>query len=297
MRDNIANYQKAFNIVINKLKEKKDIVAVLVFGSMVTGDLWEGSDIDFFAVIEGEFNYIRNVYTEENGIAVHIKIISKDKFIKISSNNSMGGFLYRMIVSSKMIFCKDKEITKSFDKRRYHPDLDKQKWDLVYFSALIKNIDLCKKYMFNSVFRTAYCEAVLCMEKYSKLYVNHLGYTISKDTLGVCMNLNDSFKIITDDFFNNKMRLEEKSKMIIDYLEEDIMKNIKEYTATLLNYMISKDSFLSAEDIMSDDIFKGYNIHCEHLLNKLWELDIIKKDKRDCSFENTKIIEENIYFL
>ncbi len=297
MKDNIMNYQKAFNIVISKLQEKENILAVLVFGSMITGDLWEGSDIDFFAIVEGEFTHIRNVYTEENGIAVHIKMISKRKFIEISSNNSMGGFLYRMIISSKLIFCKDKEITKSFDERRYQPNLDRQKWDLVYFSNLIKNIDLCKKYMFNSVFQTAYCETVLCMQRYSKLYVNHLGYTISKDALSVCMNLNDSFKIVADDFFDSKMKLEEKSKMIIDYLEEDISKNIKEYTSVLLNYMVSKDRFLSAEDIMNDDFFKKYDIHCEHLLNKLCESDIIKKSKRDYRFENTKIIEENIYFL
>lgn len=50
MNDNIIKYQTAFNNVINRLRNNESVLAVMVFGSMVTGDLWEESDIDLFVV-------------------------------------------------------------------------------------------------------------------------------------------------------------------------------------------------------------------------------------------------------
>ena len=55
----------------------------MVFGSMVTGDLWEESDIDLFVVLNKNMDEIKNIYTEEKGIAVHIKLMSKEKFIQL----------------------------------------------------------------------------------------------------------------------------------------------------------------------------------------------------------------------
>ena len=42
----ILQYQKAFNSAINRFKANKLVLAVMVFGSMVSGDLWDESDID-----------------------------------------------------------------------------------------------------------------------------------------------------------------------------------------------------------------------------------------------------------
>ncbi|MEL7598231.1 MAG: nucleotidyltransferase domain-containing protein, partial [Clostridiaceae bacterium] len=41
----IQKYQGAFNTVIERLKQNDSVLAVMVFGSIITGDLWEESDI------------------------------------------------------------------------------------------------------------------------------------------------------------------------------------------------------------------------------------------------------------
>ena len=62
------------------------------------------------------------------------------------------------------------------------------------------------------------------------------------------------------------------------FLEESINSSIKSNCSLLLNYMREKDKFLSAEEIMEEDLFKDFDIDMEELLNKLWERDIIKKE-------------------
>jgi predicted nucleotidyltransferase len=53
----------------------------MVFGSMVTGDLWDESDIDFFVITKEYPETLKNIYTDEKGISVHIRIMSKDPLI------------------------------------------------------------------------------------------------------------------------------------------------------------------------------------------------------------------------
>jgi len=54
MEKTILQYQKAFNSLMNNLKKNEKVLAVMVFGSLVTGDLWEESDIDLFVVVNNE---------------------------------------------------------------------------------------------------------------------------------------------------------------------------------------------------------------------------------------------------
>jgi len=62
--------------------------------------------------------------------------------------------------------------------------------------------------------------------------------------------------------------------------------------------MREKDKFLSAEEIMEDDLFKDFDIDMEELLNKLWERDIIKKESRDFKMDKDKILfKQNVYFV
>ncbi len=82
MNDNIIKYQTAFNNVINRLKNNESVLAVMVFGSMVTGDLWEESDIDLFVVINEDIK-VEKIYTQEEDVPIHVKIIDKKNLNKI----------------------------------------------------------------------------------------------------------------------------------------------------------------------------------------------------------------------
>ncbi|MDD3225178.1 MAG: nucleotidyltransferase domain-containing protein [Clostridium sp.] len=54
MGKSILQYQRVFTRVVEKLKENSDVLAVTVFGSMVSGDLWEESDIDLLLITKIE---------------------------------------------------------------------------------------------------------------------------------------------------------------------------------------------------------------------------------------------------
>ncbi|MCT8977188.1 nucleotidyltransferase domain-containing protein [Clostridium sp. CX1] len=298
MERTILQYQKAFNSIIERLKSNDSVLAVMVFGSMVTGDLWDESDIDLFVILDKKNPDIENIYTEEKNVPVHIKLMGKNKFLQLHEEDLRGGFIHRIFASSRLVFSKDSQVTARYDNGRYYPDLDRERWNMVYLGKVLKNIGLCKKYLYNNGIYTAYTAAVKATQEYSKLYVNSSGYMISKDAMTMAMNLNDSFRKIVDDLFFNKIEMEKAINNTLDYLQTNVDGSIRNLTNILIDYMREKDSFLSAEDIKNDKLFYNYEINMEDVLNKLWEKNVIKRETRDYRSEDGKVLfKENVYFI
>lgn len=297
MEKSISQYQKAFNTMVERLKNNEQILAAMVFGSMVTGDLWDKSDIDMFVVTSERISDIKNIYMEEMEIPVHVKFMSKSKFLKLHTMDLKGGFMHRIFASSRLVFSKDQDITTYYDKGRFYPDLDRERWNMVYFGKLLKNIDVCRKYLHNDGVYTAYTSAIKCSEEFAKLYVNLLGYMISKDATIMAMDLNDAFKERVDELFFNKEDVIKAIENMLTFIEKYVEANLKEINSILLEYMQSKDSFLSAEDIKKDALFSDFDISIEAILEKLSEKEVIKKETRPFKTNNGKVLFNEIVFF
>lgn len=298
MEKTIVQYQRAFNSLIERLKSNNAVLAAMVFGSVVTGDLWDKSDIDLFVMVDEKMNGIRNIYTEEKGVPVHIKLMSKNRFMQFYEEDLRGGFMHRIFASSRLVFSKDSDITSRYDSGRYYPDIDRERWSMVYLGNMLKSIGVCRKYLYNNGIYTAYSSSVKAAEEFAKLYVNSAGYMISKDAMTMAMNLNDKFKNCVDELFFNKEDTIKAIEKLLAFVEENIDSNLKNITGILLDYMREKDELLSGEDIKKDTLFHSYDIDIEEILEKLSEKDIVKKETRDYKLSDGKVVfKENVYFI
>lgn len=298
MSRTILEYQKAFNSAIDRFKVNKSILAVMVFGSMVSGDFWDESDIDLIVVFDDKRTNIKDIYIEEKGVPIHVKLMSKSNFLQSSEEELKGGFIHRIIASSRLVFSNDMEITSKYDVGRYYPDLDRERWNMVYLGELFKNMGVCKKYLQNDVIYTSYIAAVRSVEEFSKLYVNSSGHMVSKDAVTITMNLNDDFRRYVEELFLNKSDIAGVINDIMNYFKKYIDNNIRNIAKVLLNYMRKKDSFLSSEDIKCDKLFYNYDINMEEILNNLWLRNLLKKDTRDYKMKDGTILaKENVYFM
>ncbi len=293
----ILQYQKVFNSVMDRLKANKKVLAVMVFGSMVSGDLWEESDIDLFVIVDEELDEIKNIYIVEKNIPVHIKLLSKNKLF-YHNHNIQDGFLHRVFAGSRLVFSNDVDITSKYDNGRYYSDIDRDRWNLVYLGNFIKVLGVCKKYITNDSIYTAYASTVQCAEEYSKLFVNSSGYMINNNAINMAINTNDEFKVCVDALFFEKVNVHDTLKNIIHYMEKYIDDNIKSLASFLLKHMRNNDCMLSSEEIKKDDIFKHFNINFEDILGKLLQLNVVKRGSRDYKTKDgTVLIKENVYYL
>ncbi|AIY78665.1 nucleotidyltransferase domain-containing protein [Clostridium botulinum] len=295
MLKSILKYQKSFQKLINDLKVNKKVLAIFAFGSIVSGDLWDESDIDLFVLYKDNFNEIRDVYSEILGIDVHMKLLSKESFLNLYKSDGKKGFARNILLSSKIVFSRDDEITSTFNEARYSLDKHIEKWNLVYLGKLMKDLRVTKKYLHNDSVFTSYEILIRALDSFSKLYLNLNGYTVSKDAVRMATNLNDDFNKIINDLFYEPMSKENIESTLV-YIERFLELNIVASTKALLEFLNEKRTFLSSYEIKNDVRFKEFDIKIEDILKELLKRNLVKKDIRKLDIEDSKkLINENVY--
>jgi len=295
MSKSIVDYQKSSEKLINILKVNKKVLAIFAFGSIISGDLWEESDIDLFVVYKDIFEDVRDVYSEILDIPVHMKVLSKERFLELYKNDGKKGSIRNLLLSSKIIFSRDEEIESVFNKAKYSFDKYKENWNLLYLGNIIKDLGVTKKYLHNDSIFTSYEVLIRALDSFAKLYLNLNGYTVSKDAVKMATNLNNKFSIIVENLFNNKCT-NENIKNTVDYIESFLDENINEAAKLLLDYLYEKTIALSSYEIRNSEVFKEFDIKIEDILKELYKRKLIIKDtKRLDILSNEKLISENVY--
>lgn len=295
MKNIIIEYQKAFNEILENFKSNKDVIAVFTFGSIVSGDIWEESDIDFFVIYNFEYDFVRDIYSEIYKIPVHTRILSKEKFLSSYKEDGSKGIARNILKFSKLVFSRDKDINNLYNRSIYVGDEFNHIDSLEYLSRVIKDVGICKKYIQNDRIYTAYEMIVRSLDSLSKLYLNLNGYTVSKDAIRMVINLNDDFKALIDDKLFNGVQ-EENIVDIINYINTYIDKNILKASKVITDILNDEEEYLSASEIKNKDILRGSNIKLEQILKRLLTKGVIKKkDKEVIDSNGNVIISENVY--
>ncbi len=295
MNNIIVEYQKVYHLVTERMKNTDSLLAVFVFGSMVTGDLWENSDIDFFVIQKGKNLGIENVYSDEEGIPVHFKLMSKKEMMTMKGLEIKGSYFHRIFSSSKMVFSKDDEITEKYNSLRFYPEMERRKWTLSYLGKLIKSIDSTEKFMHYGNYYGAYNTLLESMELYASIYVNSRGYLISKDTINMAAGLNPDYDekyrylVSSDD-------LAEKIIKVNKYLKQTLDHEILEASEVLLAYFREKNVPMSSSELIKDEFFNDFDIHMEGILNLLYSKNLLKRSLREVyTDKGEELIKENVY--
>lgn len=295
MKNIIIEYQKAFNEILENFKNNKNVIAVFTFGSIVSGDIWEESDIDFFVIYNFEYDFVRDIYSEMYKIPVHTRILSKEKFLSSYKEDGSKGTARNILKFSKLVFSRDKDINNLYNRSIYVGDEFNHIDSLEYLSRVIKDVGICKKYIQNDRVYTAYEMIVRSLDSFSKLYLNLNGYTVSKDAIRMVINLNDDFKKLIDEKLFNGVK-EENIIDIINYINIYVDKNILKASKIITDILSDGEEYLSASEIKNKDILRGSNIKLEQILKRLLTKGVIKKkDKEVIDSNGNVIISENVY--
>ncbi|PRR83879.1 nucleotidyltransferase domain-containing protein [Clostridium vincentii] len=295
MAKTVAQLQNAFQSVVNTLKKNKKVLAIFTFGSIISGDVWEDSDIDLFVVYETGFPKIRDVHSEVLGIPVHTKLLHKEVFFKLYEKEGKRGLIRNLLLTSKLVFNKDNDIVKVYDKVRYSIDIHSERLKLVYLGEFLKDSYVCKKYLETGGISTSYEVLIRTLDSFSKLLIVLMGYQVSKDSLNMASNIDNRFKVIVEELFL-KSPSRKTIQNTIEYIDKFLDENIILSSKFLLDYLSKENEFLSAYEIKDNEDFREFNIEIENILKELLKRKVVTKNKRILrDSEGNKILEENVY--
>ncbi|WP_300384016.1 nucleotidyltransferase domain-containing protein [Clostridium sp.] len=298
MGKQVIDYQNAYKEITEKLIKNENTLAIFVFGSMVSGDIWEESDIDLFVIYKNDFKKLRDVYMEVFEIPIHIKFLSKESFNKSLLELEREGELRNTLTSSKLIYSIDNEVSEIYQRNIYLVKDERKLNNLIYLGELLKEIGVCKKYLSTGGILTAYEVIFKALNSFSKLYLNLNGYRVSKDSLSMACNLNDNLNNNITELIYEKEK-DVYINDIIKIMDKFIDDNLENSTSELINILNKENKKLSAYDLKSMKPFNIFNMKMEDILKRLYYKGVIKKEKRGLLLNNEKEIlcEENVYFL
>ena len=295
MAKTVLELQKAFQTVVNQIKKNKKVVALFTFGSIVSGDVWEESDIDLFLIYEDGFEKIRDVYSEVREGPVHTKILNKNSFLELYKNDGKKGFAKKLLCNSKLVFSRDNEISSAYNNSRYTMPSHTEVWNLVYLGKLLKDIGISKKYLQNGGLKTSYEVLIRTLDSFSKLLINLNGYTVTKDSLVMATNLSNNFKEVVDKLFMEPIN-EKIIKDTINYIEKFLDDNIVRASSALIDYLCEEYEYMNSYEISSYNAFKEFDIKMENILKELAKREVISKKSRALyDEEGNLILDENVY--
>lgn len=297
MDDRIRQYQGAYAKALDQLKGNREVLAVFVFGSMVSGDLWEKSDIDFFVVLKKWQPGMTNVYSDEYGRPVHYKFLSKKEFMNSKGFDLKGSFLHRLFAGSRLVHCTDRDIEERFNSGRGYSDQARKIWTLAYFGKTIKGTDSVRKSLRNANDYAAYSILMDTMNWYAMLLINRKGYMVSKDNINIATELSREFRDVFLTLLGPK-DLHERVVDTVDWILAEIDRELRDITEILFRYLAERDVPLSANEIQGDERFAPYHIEVEAILSLLHERNLLKHAHREFRTDSGALLaKENVYFI
>lgn len=296
MAVNIKLYQDAFESTLNKLINNSQVTAIVVYGSMVSGDIWEESDIDFL-VISKENNKAENIYSKILGIPIHMFYISKDTFIDSYNNLLKGGTFHKVFFTGKLVYCLDDEIKEIHMSTRFYRDRDREVRNIEILCNLINSMHYTKKYYTTGKNETAFQWCIEVLTNYARLLMSLEGHITDKDILSFAVSVNSDIEYLFNKL-NMDIPINQRINEILGSIEKFIEFNIHSISKLIIDFLRKSAFPMSVEEIKNSKEFKQVDGDLSMLLEKLSKLDMIKEDSRKCTtYGNEYLIDETVYFL
>lgn len=291
----IKEYQEAYTDVLEKLKKNSQIIAVVVYGSIIYGDIWEGSDIDFM-VITKEKNKVESIYSKVLNVPIHIYYISKDIFIDSYKNLLKGGTFHKAFFAGRLVFCSDSDIKNIHLSTRFYGDRDKNARNIELLCHLLNSIHYARKYQSVGKPETAYQWCFEILKNYARLLMSMKGHITDKDILSLAVSMNDEIDYLFK-LLNSNMEIKDKIDGILDTAEKYVDSNIETISKPVIEFLRNKKEMSSVQEIKNSDDFRQIDGDLNLLLEVLSSRRIIKQGmRRYVSYGDEYLIDEVVYY-
>lgn len=293
---NIKAYQDACEIALTKFKNNDKVLAIVVYGSIISGDIWEKSDIDFL-VISKEENKMDTIHSKILDVPMHINYISKDIFVDSYNNMLKGGTFHKAFFMGKLVYCIDETIEEIHNSTRFYSDRDKSIRNIEILCNLLNSMHFAKKYMMTGKHETAFQWCVEVLKNYARILMNSNGHITDNDILSFAVNMNTNVENIFVTLNDDKPILG-RLNYIIESTEKFISLNAEIIAKPLILYLRQHRKPFSSADIQGSEEFKQVDADINILLETLSSMGLIKeKSRKYMTGGNQYLIDEIVYYV
>jgi predicted nucleotidyltransferase len=141
-------YQSAIDSFLEKARTDHNVIALYIYGSLVRGDLWEGSDLDFIIVTKDERRKLNSVVVVEEGIVGHADVLSRSEFRRLHERALLGSRLHHVFTSGKLRWTSDESLHDYYQEVSVIGERDRELLAMRYAVMAIADMYSVKKSLY-----------------------------------------------------------------------------------------------------------------------------------------------------
>jgi predicted nucleotidyltransferase len=109
--ETMAAYEVALEDFISRIKKDSNIIAGILYGSMVSGKVWEKSDLDLLFISKDETKPYSQFWLVDGDIKVQVSIESRRHFRRTVESSLESSHIFHILSTSRLLFCEDESLT------------------------------------------------------------------------------------------------------------------------------------------------------------------------------------------
>ena len=107
----LASYEVALEDFIERIKKDSNIIAAILFGSMVSGAVWEKSDLDIHLISKDETKPFSQFWLVDGNIIVQVSIESRRHFRRSVESSLESSHIFHILSTCRLLFSHDESLT------------------------------------------------------------------------------------------------------------------------------------------------------------------------------------------
>ncbi|MHA2033109.1 MAG: nucleotidyltransferase domain-containing protein [Candidatus Kariarchaeaceae archaeon] len=262
-------YHNALESFLEQIHEDKSIIAAILFGSLVDGDVWEKSDIDITLITSDEQTPYKNYWLMDDAFdrSIQVTVYSRNQFKREIEKSLHGSSMLHVITTSKILFSKDETITEYYEDALSLGNRDLELQLLSIVTMVIGDLEKAEKFLYyKHDVAQSYLFIIRLLDRLAQIIV-----LLNQEIPG--REVIDQAKKYEADLINSIY-----DRVILDKIDEDKLKLILEL---IRNYLVKYTSpiFRPVIQFLSDEGEVRNNSDISHYLNKMmpstwWEIAV-----------------------
>ncbi|MEO1213898.1 MAG: hypothetical protein AAFY45_10250 [Bacteroidota bacterium] len=245
-------FEEALDLLLEKLQADKNVLAVIVAGSLSYDVVWEKSDIDLMIIIrDGKLKgQDKEVALTEYDVNIHAWALERSRFRKIMEGSLRNSFLHSYFSKSRLLFTRDESIRDLYEGVEKLGSRDKQSQMLSTASSFMPLISKVEKFLYSKKDpQYAFIWITYMYSGLARIELNMADEIVSREVVHQAIKINPAFfkAIYTDliDAPKDKAAIEKALYLIDNFLVE----RCKDIFQPLLDFLSDGGRIKSATEI------------------------------------------------
>jgi predicted nucleotidyltransferase len=243
-------FENALSSFIEEVKKDDNIIAALLFGSLVKGVVWRKSDIDLVLIAKDEKTPYKDYWLMDNEINLQVSVFTRNQFIRHQQRALQGSTAHHVLTTSRILFSNDETIEEFIESMKTVGKRDFELQMLLVIGEVIDDLQKAEKYLtvIEDVAQS-YLFIARLLDRFASIVVMLNDTIPGREAVEQAIEFEPAlFKNIFTDVIletTDKARVEKIIASIREYLEKQTPAIFK----PILDYLREEGTFRSATDI------------------------------------------------